>query len=145
MTRSSSLGQCPFYGILAIVILFLSQTRLQANGVGEREFTTAHKTFTRQMATFKQHTPVIHANEDSDEGMLKIVRENLDGICQILKAFEPIRGVVDAPEIDTDDYINKIHRLAVLFGGSTQPKKSTSNRVAANIQTTVAQNTETNF
>jgi hypothetical protein len=82
MRRSATFGQWPFYVILAIVILFLSQTLLQANAVGMRELTTAFKTFTQQMATFKQRTPVIQANEDPDAGMLKIVRQNLDAIHQ---------------------------------------------------------------
>jgi hypothetical protein len=159
MRRSATFGQWPFYVILAIVILFLSQTLLQANAVGMRELTTAFKTFTQQMATFKQRrpviqanedsnsdaeaiairvgmreittayknfaqqmvtftqrTPVIQANEDPDAGMLKIVRQNLDAIHQILKTFEPIRDVVDAPEMDTAAYRETIHKLTVLLG-----------------------------
>jgi hypothetical protein len=121
MTRSSAFGQWPFYGILAIVILFLLQTLRQAGAyrVGLREFAIAYNKFNYQMTTFKQQQrpPVIEANADME--MMQYVRNNLDRYRQILEAFEPIRDVIIEPSgIGTAAYREKIHKLTVLLLGS---------------------------
>jgi hypothetical protein len=115
MTRSATFGQWTFYGILSIVILFISQTHIQVNGVGMDEFENTYETFTQQMAIFKRRTSVIRVNEDPDQGMLNVVCNNLDRIRQILKAFEPISGVVNAPGIKIVAYRQTIHELTVLL------------------------------
>jgi hypothetical protein len=124
MTRSATFGQWQFYGILAIVILFLWQTLLQAapTEVGMPKFASAYEKFNLQIAKFKQLTHVIETNEDPDAVMLKIVRKNLDGIRQILESLELIRGVVVAlePGISTGAYRDEIHKLTVLLWGQTK-------------------------
>lgn len=137
MTPHTIFGQWTFYGILGIVILFISQSLLQAapTDVGMPKFASAYEKFNQKMAKFKQLTHEIEANEDPDAVMLKIVRKNLDEIRQILESLEPIRGVVVAlePGISIGAYRGEIHKLTVLLWGQT--KRSTAKR-ATKIQKT---------
>jgi hypothetical protein len=117
MTLSGTFCHLQFYSILAIAFLFLSQTRLQANGVGEREFAIAYNKFNYQMTKFKQQTLVIEAKEHpADAEMMQYVQNTLDRYRQILEAFESIRDVIIEPSgIGTAAYREKIHKLTVLL------------------------------
>jgi hypothetical protein len=82
--------------IIIIIILFIAQTLFQhanANDEDINEFTETYKKFHQHFAEFKHEALVLQANEDHDEGMLRILRHNLNEIQPFLEALVPVFGV----------------------------------------------------
>lgn len=89
----SKFGTWSICVISILIIIFPDETLQQHGNDKMHEFTEIYTKFYQDFELFKHVVHVIQENEDPDEAMLQILRNNLHEIRPFLKALEPVFAV----------------------------------------------------